>query len=94
MSEEDKILVCWSIIQWGDSFPGGLHNNITELWHWEPITDVDKAVYNIMRSFIHMSPRLFMRRARDMILKDIQQIKQNAYKQGKTDAIKLIQENL
>jgi len=68
-------------------------NRIEELGEWKPETDVDNVVFTILRRFIHMSPSLFMDRVRDIMLADIDKIKQDAYKQGFLDARKLLEDN-
>ena len=70
------------------------NNDIAELDGWRPDTDVEKIAFEILQRYIHRSPSLFMERVRDHIIMQIEQVKREAYRQGKLDAVKSIQDNL
>ena len=69
-------------------------NDIKELGDWRPKTDAERIAYDILRQYIHRGPSLFMERVRDTIIMQIEQVKQESYRQGKLDAVKSIQDNL
>lgn len=74
--------------------PLTFYNDISELNNWRPTTEAEKIVFNILRQYIHRGPVLFMERVRDTIIMQINQVANNAYRQGKRDAIQSIQDSL